>query len=200
MTTLAVVYFSGTGHTARLAEAVRAGALAEPDVAVGLHAIDPARIVAGRLQDPALLDAVTGADAVVFGTPTYMGGVAAQFKAFMDASAGHWYQRRWKDKPAAGFTHSGSPSGDKLNTLVSLAVFAAQHGMVWVGSSDLPGSTVPGANRVGSYLGVMGYGNGDAARPPALDEGDFATAQALGRRVARFASTLASRPEPASVA
>lgn len=199
MKTAVIVYFSGTGHTARLAEAVRQGALAVADVAARVLPIDPARIQEGRLLDPALLDEITRADAVIFGTPTYMGGVAAQFKAFMDASSGHWYRRQWKDKLAAGFTHSGSPSGDKLNTLFSLAVFAAQHGMIWIGNSDLTGSGGPSVNRVGSYLGVMGYGNGAPDATPALDAGDLATAAALGRRVAEVALRLDRQPEPALV-
>jgi NAD(P)H dehydrogenase (quinone) len=197
MKSVAIVYFSGSGHTALLAGSVQRGAQDVPDVTVQLLPIDPARLVEGRLQDPALLDAITRADAVIFGTPTYMGGVAAQFKTFMDASSGHWYRRQWKDKLAAGFTHSGSPSGDKLNTLVSLAVFAAQHGMIWVGNSDLPDSSGPAVNRVGSYLGVMGYGNGAPDQAPALDAGDLATAAALGRRVADLAVRLDRQPEPA---
>jgi NAD(P)H dehydrogenase (quinone) len=196
MKTAVIVYFSGTGHTARLAEAVRQGVIEVADVAARLLPIDPARIKEGRLQDPALLDEITRADAVIFGTPTYMGGVAAQFKAFMDASSGHWYRRQWKDKLAAGFTHSGSPSGDKLNTLFSLAVFAAQHGMIWIGNSDLTGSGGPGVNRVGSYLGVMGYGNGAPDAEPALDAGDLATAAALGRRVAEMALRFDRQLEP----
>ncbi len=54
-----------------------------------------------------------------------MGSASAQFKAFMDASSKVWYTRDWKDKIAAGFTTSASQSGDKLNTLIQLAVFAA---------------------------------------------------------------------------
>lgn len=199
MKTVAIVYFSGTGHTARLAEAAQRGVLEVADVTARLLPIESGRIIEGRLQDPALLDAVTGADAVIFGTPTYMGGVAAQFKAFIDASGGHWYRREWKDKLAAGFTHSGSPSGDKLNTLFSLALFAAQHGMIWIGNSNLTGSGGPAINRVGSYLGVMGYGNGAPDAAPVLDSGDLATAAALGRRVAEMTVRFNRQPEPVFV-
>ncbi len=198
MKTAVIVYFSGTGHTARLAEAVRQGVIEVADVAARLLPIDPARITEGRLQDPALLDEITRADAVIFGTPTYMGGVAAQFKAFMDASSGHWYRRQWKDKLAAGFTHSGSPSGDKLNTLFSLAVFAAQHGMVWIGNADLPSfyrGQTDGFNRLNSFLGVMGYTSQSPDEPPTVDSGDLLTAEALGRRVAGLVQRLADKDE-----
>jgi len=54
----------------------------------------------------------------------------------MDASAAPYFVKAWKDKLAAAFTVSGSPSGDKLNTLTSLAIFAAQHGMLWIGTGQ----------------------------------------------------------------
>ena len=45
-----------------------------------------------------------------------------------------WFEQKWADKLAAGFTNSGSQNGDKQNTLVDIATFAAQHGMVWINS------------------------------------------------------------------
>lgn len=98
------------------------------------------KIDARQTDFDAALDHVTAADAVVFGSPTYMGTVSAPMKAFMDASVKPWSGQAWRDKIAAGFTVSGSPSGDKFNTLMTLAVFAAQHGMVWVGTGMLPPS------------------------------------------------------------
>ena len=80
------------------------------------------------------------ADAIIFGSPTYMGSASAPFKAFMDASSKVWAAQGWKDKIAAGFTNSASQSGDKLATLQQLAIFAAQHGMMWVGLGLLPGN------------------------------------------------------------
>ena len=68
-----------------------------------------------------------------------MGTVSAEFKAFMDKTSEFWAHQLWKDKLGAAFTNSGSQSGDKLNTLVSLLVFAAQHGMNWINLGLLPG-------------------------------------------------------------
>ena len=51
---------------------------------------------------------------------------------------------KWRDKVAAGFTNSGAQNGDKLNSLISMALFAAQHGMIWVGLDLKP---VPRAAR-----------------------------------------------------
>jgi NAD(P)H dehydrogenase (quinone) len=56
-------------------------------------------------------------DAIIFGSPTYMGGPAARFKALADSTVGSWFQRKGRDKLAVGFTVSGAPSGDKLGSL-----------------------------------------------------------------------------------
>lgn len=131
MANLAVVYHSGYGHTARVAQAVADGASAVAGMKVSLIAASDVE------QHWAALDA---ADAIVFGAPTYMGSASAPFKTFMDATSQRWYTRAWQDKLAGGFTNSASWSGDKLNTLVQLAVFAAQHGMLWVPLGILPGN------------------------------------------------------------
>ncbi|MBL9210497.1 MAG: flavodoxin family protein [Opitutaceae bacterium] len=201
MKTVAIVYFSGTGHTRLMAEAVQRGAAAIHATEATLHALDGRAIREGRFADAALFAALERADAIVFGTPTYMGGPAAQFKAFADASAGIWFRQGWRNKLAAGFTHSGSPSGDKLATLQALALLASQHGMLWVGSADFP-SHFRGEphelNRLGSFLGVMGHATAAPATPAALHPGDQLTAEGLGRRIAELAHLLA--PEPAGVA
>ncbi|WP_031191886.1 flavodoxin family protein, partial [Streptomyces peucetius] len=75
-----------------------------------------------------LLDA---ADAIVFGSPTYMGTASGAFHVFAEATSKRWATRAWQDKLAAGFTNSGSKSGDKLHTLQFFTVLAAQHGMHW---------------------------------------------------------------------
>ena len=103
---------------------------------------------------------LASAEAIIFGTPTYTGGPSAQFKAFEDASS-HAVMTKglgWKDKIAAGFTNSGSRSGDKLATLIQLALFAAQHGMHWINLGLPPAnhsSTGSEAemNRLGFWLG-----------------------------------------------
>lgn len=117
-----------------------------------------------------------------------MGGVAAQFKAFVDAASSAWFMQQWKDKVAGGFTHSGSLSGDKQGTLLYLSINAAQHSMIWVGSAEMPsGSAEQGdnVNRLGSYLGVMGQSTPDMSGAPAtIDPGDRLTAVHYGHRIA----------------
>jgi NAD(P)H dehydrogenase (quinone) len=189
MATVAIVYFSGFGNTALMAEAVAAGAR-EAGSTVEMHRIDGAtQIKDGRWNDPSLFEKLAKADAIIFGSPTYMGNVAAQFKAFADATGMIWMQRGWADKVAGGFTHSGGLSGDKLFTLQYLALFAGQHGMHWVSTNDI--GSAPGVNRLGSYLGPMGQTKPSFGQaPPSLDEGDRATAHAYGKRVASFTNAL----------
>jgi hypothetical protein len=68
----------------------------------------------------------------VFGSATYMGNVSAGFQTFAEQTGRRCLNGSWRDKVAAGCTNSGAKSGDKVNTLVSLAIFAAQHHLHWV--------------------------------------------------------------------
>lgn len=85
MPTLAVVYFSATGTTAMLADAICAGA--QELVSTGAYRVLGIDIVDGCFRNEDALALVDRADAVVFGSPTTTGGPASQFKAFADASA-----------------------------------------------------------------------------------------------------------------
>ena len=192
-TRIAVAYHSGYGHTAAVARAVARGAT-EAGAAADLLNVEVLDDDAWRTLD--------AADAIIFGTPTYMGGPSAPFKAFADATSGIWADGRWRDKPAAGFTNSGSMSGDKLATLTWLAIFAAQHGMQWI-SLGLPPGWNSGAgspanmNRLGSYLGLMTQSDVDADAQVAPTASDLATAEHLGRRVTELAERWALAPASA---
>jgi NAD(P)H dehydrogenase (quinone) len=111
-----------------------------------------------------------------------MGGIAAQYKSFIDACGGIWYEQGWRNKLAAGFTHSQGLSGDKLNTLEGLMIQAMQHGMLWVSLGIRPeGSSPEQINRLGSYLGLMAQSEADQTN---LFEGDRQTARLFGQRIA----------------
>ncbi|MEO0490393.1 MAG: flavodoxin family protein [Cyanobacteria bacterium J06659_2] len=202
MTTTAIVYFSGSGHTHLMAEAIATGARKGGND-VELLRITGEQITQGRWQDDEMMAKLNQADAIVFGSPTYMGGVAAQFKAFIDAASSAWFEQAWKDKIAAGFTHSSSLSGDKQGTLLYLATNAAQHAMLWLNVGDMPSQYLgktDGVNRLGSFLGVMGQSpmkmNGEDA---ALDPGDRLTAENLGQRVAEAATRWNLQKTPVAV-
>ena len=179
MTTVAVVYHSGYGHTAEIAKAVARGAAGVDGIEARLIRVED---VEKHWQD------LDEADAIIFGAPTYMGSVSAPFKAYMDASSKVWFTQGWKDKIAAGFTHSGSQSGDKFNSLVQLHTFAMQHGMIWVGLGLMPGNnsskgSVNDLNRLGGFGGSMTQSNVDQGADAIL-RSDLRTAEHLGKRVA----------------
>ncbi len=183
MAKVAVVYHSGYGHTKVQAEAVQRGAAAVAGTEASLIAVDEVESHWPQLD---------AADAIIFGAPTYMAGASAPFKAFLDATSGRWASQQWKDKLAAGFTNSAGLNGDKLATLQQFALFAMQHGMIWVGLGLLPGNhTSAGSpedlNRLAGFLGAMAQSNADQGPdlvPPAADR---RTAEHLGRRVAEAA-------------
>jgi NAD(P)H dehydrogenase (quinone) len=188
MTTVSVIHFSGSGHTAKLAEAVQKGAASVPGVKTNLIAISGEDIAKGRYQNDAVLAQLDASDAIIFGSPTYMGGPAAQFKAFADATGERWYRSAWRDKLAAGFTVSSGPSGDKLSTLHYFFTLAMQHGMIWVGFPETPMND-KGINRLSSYSGVMAQA-GQEPTDVAPNAADKLTGELLGRRVATLAAKL----------
>ncbi|TXI76692.1 MAG: flavodoxin family protein [Dechloromonas sp.] len=177
-----VVYHSGYGHTKRIAEVVAEGAGAE------LLAID----AEGNLPEAAW-DQLAAADAIIFGTPTYMGGPSWQFKKFADASSKAWFNRAWQDKVFGGFTNSASPVGDKGATLIQLQTLASQHGGLWVSLGMLPANskaaTHADVNHLGGSVGLLVRTPADAS----VDEipaGDLETARRYGQRVAEIATRL----------
>jgi multimeric flavodoxin WrbA len=187
MTNVAVVYHSGYGHTAIVAEHVAKGAASVPGVTARLYRADEL-----LSPDAGPWTELAAADAIIFGAPTYMGSASAPMKQFMDASSKVWFTQGWKNKIAAGFTNSASWSGDKLSTLSQFAVFAAQQGMIWTGTGLMPGNNSSAGspediNRVGSFLGLMTQANADQGPDVAPPKSDRRTAELFGHRVAEIA-------------
>ena len=183
MTTTVVIFHSGYGHTQRMAQAVADGAGAE------LLTID----ADGNLPEGAW-DTLAAADAIIMGSPTYMGSVSWQFKKFADASSKPWFGGAWKDKVFAGFTNSASMNGDKLSTLHYLFTLAMQHGGVWVGNNVMPSNTKAAQrsdpNYLGSFSGAMAQSPSDAGANE-MPQGDLDSAKVFGQRVAAFAARVA---------
>ena len=179
MADVVVVFHSGYGHTQRMAQAVAEGAGAQ------LIAID----AEGNLPAGGW-DRLKAADAIIFGSPTYMGSVSWQFKKFADASSRPWYAQEWKDKIAAGFTNSAGMNGDKFNVLVTLFTLAMQHGMVWVSQGLMPSQTRASrrddVNYLVSYGGAVAQSPSDAGAD-AMSAGDLETARLFGQRVSEAA-------------
>lgn len=191
MANVKVVFFSGSGNTKALAEAVYAGAAKTADAE--LMEITGDMIEKGRFNNEEFLSKLDAADAIIFGSPTYMGMVSGQMKCFFDGTSQRWFQGSWNSKIAAGFTTSLGLSGDKQSTLTYMATFAFQHGMIWIGC-DTPNGLFQGAsmedatNRLSSNTGVMSQVNfGEEFKPTA---GDLKTGELLGERVAKYANKL----------
>lgn len=170
-----VVFHSGYGHTKRLAQAVAEGSGA------ALLEID----ANGHLPEAAWAQ-LAEADLIVMGSPTYMGGASWQFMKFADDSSAAWMVQKWKDKLFAGFTNSGSMSGDKLSTLQYFITLAMQHSGIWVGTGMMPSNTKAAqrndVNYMGSSSGAMATTPVDAGIDEVL-EGDIETARSFGERL-----------------
>lgn len=183
MNHIVVIHHSGYGHTRKQAEAIVAGAAAHTGTRVQPIAID----AEGNIGE-ADWTALAQADAIIFGSPTYMGMASWQFKKFADASSKRWYTGAWKDKVAGGFTVSANLSGDKLSTLQYFITLAMQQGMVWVGQPAMNDGNI---NRIGSNSGVMAQ-VGPTSSAEEIPQGDLDTAKAYGQRVAELAAKLKS--------
>ncbi len=193
MAKIAIVYHSQFGHTKRQAEAVHRGAAG----------VDSAEAILYTVKEATeRMDELDETDAIIFGCPTYMGNVSAGMKAFQEDAAKKWFADAWKDKIAGAFTNSSSFSGDKMNTLTSLMVFAMQQGMIFVSLGMKPAENLPESmkeivgpgpdahNRVGSYIGPMASSfevKPDAGSPSV---GDIETAELYGKRVAEITLRL----------
>src|SRR5271155_1630142 len=184
MAKIAVVYHSGFGHTKKAAEAIVKGIQNVAGSEVTLLSV--AELGEKDEANWAKLDA---ADGILFGAPTYMGSVSAQFKTFIDAASVRWFRGAWKNKIGGGFTNSGSYSGDKFNSLVQLFTNAMQHHMIWVGLGLNPGGDGKSyngpevVNRMGSFSGLMTQAYQDS--PEVVPgPGDLKTAEIFGERFA----------------
>ncbi len=183
MVKVAIIYHSRNGHTKKQAEAVLEGASMVSDTEAKMFSVEEVDVN---------FDFINASDAIIFGSPTYMGTISAKYKEFMENTSKIWFKQAWKDKLAAGFVNSGWASGDKLNSLNQLAIFAAQHGMIWVSLGLIPGDLLGDAekkdiNRLGSFLGAMSCSPFDQSAELSPPKGDLQTAQLLGKRVAESA-------------
>ena len=198
MTKILVLYYSTYGHCEAMAEAVASGArsaggdvsvkrvpeLMSDEVAKGAGAkLDQAAPVAdpGELSDY---------DAIVFGTPTRFGNMAAQMRNFLDQTGGAWQRGELIGKVGSVFTSTGTGGGQET-TITSFHSTLLHHGMVVVGlpysSAELMDIT---ETRGGSPYGAATIAGGDGSRMPSDKELKLARDQ--GAHVARIATKLAA--------
>ncbi|WP_047048538.1 flavodoxin family protein [Vibrio mexicanus] len=178
-TKIAIVYFSHGGNTKQIATKVAEG-VEQCDVQPTLFEIVGDDIQAGRYSKTEVFHELSEYDAILFGSPTYMGSAAAQFKAFMDASSDSYCKGIWRDKIAAGFTSGGSINGEQQQTLLSFFVLANQHGMLWAGLDTSVHVDELGLNRTGSSIGLVSSHDENGQLHP----NDLETAHHFGKRIA----------------
>lgn len=178
--TIAVVYYSGYGHTARIAEKVAEGV---GETAKLIPIDDEGNISEQQWQQ------LAEAEAIILGAPTYMGSAPWQFKKFADQSSKVWFNRGWQDKIFAGFSNSASLNGDKQNTLQFLQTLASQHGGIWISLGMLPANNLAATredtNNLGGSIGLLVQSPADASADH-IPSGDLNTAVKFGERIAKI--------------
>ncbi|SHG87184.1 flavodoxin family protein [Marivita hallyeonensis] len=174
---ICLAYFTGAGHTARLAAAIAEG------ITDG-----QARLIDIRTMSDTDWASLDAAEAILFGAPTYKGSTAAQSDLFLEDAAERWVTQDWQNNLAGGFTIGAYGLGDKLSALTRVAIYAAQMGMIWVGQSEI-GAQVdeskPGINRDGGWLGLMATSSREKSL--LIDPPDVETARRFGARVEEVA-------------
>ena len=207
MPRILVLYYSSYGHVRALAEAEAEGARGVPGSEVDIRRVpetvpEAVRISAGYVEDdtPVAQPAdMADYDAIIFGTPTRFGMMAAQMKQFFDMAGGLWARNALVGKVGAVFASTGSQHGGHEATPLTTQVPLQHFGMLIAG---LPYSFAGQTSRDG-IIGGAPYGAGtiagaDGALVPT--ETDLAGARFQGAHVARLAAALAHVPALASAA
>ncbi len=198
MAKVLVLYYSSWGHVEQLAKAAADGAReAGAEVAIKrvpeLVSEDVARNSHYKLDQDAPIanpEELAEYDAIIFGTPTRYGNMAAQMKQFIDQTGGLWAKGALVGKVGSVFTSTATQHGGQETTITSFHTVLLHHGMVIVG---LP-YAFQGMNDVGTVSGGTPYGAstiaaGDGSRQPSQNELDGARFQ--GNHVAKIAAKLA---------
>jgi len=198
MTKVLVLYYSSWGHVEKMAEAVAEGAR-ETGAEVTIKRVpelvpeEVARQSHYKLDQAApiaTVDELPGYDAIIFGTPTRYGNMAAQMKQFIDQTGGLWAKGALVGKVGSAFTSTASQHGGQETTLTSFHTVLLHHGMVVVGLPyAFQGQMGVDEVKGGSPYGATTLADGDGSRQPSAT--DLAGARFQGRHVAGIAGKLA---------
>ncbi|HLL90316.1 MAG TPA: NAD(P)H:quinone oxidoreductase [Tepidisphaeraceae bacterium] len=200
---VAIIYYTMYGHTLALARAVEEGAKAVPGVEVVLRRVAEFESVMPQVNASeharktyaeqqaiplAMLDDLRSADAVIFGSPTRYGNMAAQLKAFLDTTVQLWSKGELEGKPGAVFASTATTHGGQESTLLSMMNPLIHLGMVVVGVPYSTPGMIHNEARGSSPYGasVVAGPKGELAPHPA----DLEIGRALGKRVAEIAKKL----------
>ncbi|AOS61732.1 NAD(P)H:quinone oxidoreductase [Actinoalloteichus hymeniacidonis] len=191
-TKVAIIYYSSTGNVYTLAQSILAGAeQAGAEVRLRkVHELAPPEAIAANpaWQEharstesvaEATADDVLWADAVVFGTPTRYGNVAAQLKQFIDTLGPQWSQGLLADKIYSGFVSTATLHGGRESTLLALYNTVHHFGGILV----TPGYTDPIQYEVGTPYGPS-HADGQGSIPVA--DATKRAAEFTGRRIVQI--------------
>ena len=200
MAKVLVLYYSSYGHIEALAQAVAEGARSVPGTVADVRRVpelvpeEVARSSHYKLDQEApvaRVDELAGYDAIVIGTPTRYGNMAAQMKNFIDQTGGLWFSDALVGKVGSAFTSTASLHGGQETTLTSIHTVLLHLGMVIVG---LPYSFKPQMDPAkaqgGTPYGASTVAGGDGSLKPTED--DLAGARYQGAHVAKIAGKLAA--------
>jgi NAD(P)H dehydrogenase (quinone) len=198
MTKVLVLYYSSYGHIERMAQAVaegvrEAGAHAEVKRVPELVPQEIAEKSGFKLNQPApiaTVDELASYDAIVIGTPTRFGNMAAQMKNFLDQTGGVWLQGKLIGKVGSVFTSTATQHGGQESTILATHTVLLHHGMVIVGLPySFQGQTNMSEITGGTPYGASTLASSDGSRMPSDNE--LAGARFQGKHVATIAAKLA---------
>ena len=193
-----VLYYSSYGHIESMAEAVAEGARSVAGTTVDIKRVPElvpdevaaaAHIKVNQAAPIATPDELANYDAIIFGTPTRFGNMAAQMRNFLDQTGGLWFANALVGKVGSVFCSTASQHGGQETTITSFHTTLLHHGMVIVG---LP-YTFKGNSEMGEISGGTPYGattlaGNDGSRMPSDNE--LAGARFQGNHVAQIAGKL----------
>jgi NAD(P)H dehydrogenase (quinone) len=198
MTEILIVYYSRHGATAELARHAARGVESIAGCSATLRTVPMVSAESERPVKPvpdagapyATNDDLRRADGLLLGSPTRFGNMAAPLKYFLDGTSSLWLDGTLAGKPAGMFSASQTMHGGQESTLLSMALPLLHHGMLVLGlpftERSLNQTRTGGTPYGATHVAVM------ATQPAALSEDEIALAQALGKRVADVAATLAA--------
>src|SRR5882757_6691029 len=200
MPNILVLYYSSYGHIEVMAHAQAEGAGRVPGVKVIVKRVpetmppDVAAAAGCKLNQSAPLanpEELADYDAIVFGTPTRFGNMAAQMRNFLDQTGPLWARNALVGKVGSAFCSTASQHGGQETTLTSFHSTLLHHGMIIVGLPySCEGITTMREVTGGSPYGATCVtGSGDESRMPSALELQMCRFQ--GEHVARIASRLA---------
>lgn len=199
MAKVLVLYYSSYGHIATMAQAVAEGAASVPGTEVTVKRVaetvpEDIRVKAHYKDDPTpvvTVDELPGYDAIIIGTPTRFGNMAAQMKNFLDQTGGLWARGALNGKVGSVFTSTASQHGGQESTILSTHTVLLHLGMVIVGLPySFQGQLGVDEVKGGSPYGASTIADGDGSRQPSAVELDGARFQ--GRHVADIAAKLSA--------